>query len=230
MRLLIFAHLIVAFAQAQLSRGLCSVTLRVVNLAGVDQPYSVTTFINEGFGVGSGVDYAKEFQNLRGMVPCDPSVYTVEVDRTNPNERIGSLTRVRGRVAPWHPEVWLTLATNPNLFFAASGLPAGAVTSARPEGYVWTGRITPTPREPLWVHLRSAVPLGTGVGEIQAEVDGKGEFRVYGLFAEGAYILYVMNKQGRIVYLAPVRSETKLAHEPLEITLPIEPPIPLFIR
>ena len=52
----------------------CAVTLRVVNAAGLPQPYSVTAFKDD-----NGVDYADRFQGLRATVPCRPGLYAYQV-------------------------------------------------------------------------------------------------------------------------------------------------------
>lgn len=203
----------------------CAVTLRVVNAAGLPQPYSVTAFRDD-----NGVDYADRFQGLRGTVPCRPGLYEYQVKWNDVNAHVANLTRVEGKVPAYKPETWLTVATDPNIYVSPDHTRAGFVNASGPVGYVWKGRITPVPEEPVWIQFRSAIRANSVAAEIESEVDANGEFRAYGPFFQGSYIVYVMNKEGRILYLAPVRSESRSPLDPLEITLPSLPPAETVIR
>ena len=89
-----------------------------------------------------------------------------------------------------------------------------------PDGFAWMGRITPVSKDRLWIQMRSAY----GSKHVETEVDADGEFRIYHSFAEGPYVLYVMNKDGRCIYLAPLDIVNSTPREPLIIKLPPAPP------
>ena len=225
MRLFVTSLMFVSFVFGQESTRACAVTLRVVDPAGVVQPsYVVKSFTYEG------VEFADRFEGLRGTVPCRPGFYEIEVRRSTASTPIASnLSRLDSRITARNPENWLTISTS-TIALSADGTQGGTINIARPEGYIWRGRITPTPAEPLWVRITSLANPDYVQGRIESEVDVNGEFRVYSSFFKGPYVLAVMNNKGTILYLAPVTVETFLPEERLEIVLPSSPQTPIVIR
>lgn len=211
MRYLLFVVITVSSLLCQDTSGLCSITLRVVDYAGLPVPYRVESFQN-----ASSRDYASEFVGLVGRVPCNASPYSVRVVRADVTSRYGS---IQARLTIWYPETWLTLVTNPNLFF--SGDRAGEVNRSVPPGHVWNGSIRPVSAERLWVQIRSVVKSNQVV---ETEVDADGKFRIYEGFSEGPYILHVVNGAGRVLYLTTLDISVFAPKEPLVINLSTVPP------
>lgn len=204
-----------ASALAQSHSG-CLVVIRVVSVSGEPQPYTVTSFRNPD----TNTDYSSGFNGLQGTVPCSVRLHDFEVDRSDATARTRGLQAIRGRLAPSVPEVRRTVSTDPQW----SNSPTLEVTGSKPPaGYVWHGKIVMEKYEPLWVQFRSAIPSNLDQAKIEAEIDNDGSFRAYGLFFQGPYIFYVMDRQGRIRYLASVRSERSLPQEPLTITISADP-------
>lgn len=217
MRYLLFVVMTVSSLLCQENSGPCKVTLRVVDYAGLPMPYRV-----ESFQDASSRDYASEFVGLVGRVPCNPSPYLVRVVRADVTSRYGS---IQARLTIWYPETWLTLVTNPNLFF--SGDRAGEVSRSVPPGHVWNGNIRPVSAERLWVQIRSIVKSSQVV---ETEVDADGKFRIYEGFSEGPYILHVVNGAGRVLFLSTLYISTFAPKEPLIINLSTTPPSVTVVR
>ena len=210
--IMLFMSSVLAFSQGDPRN--CVVALRVVDVAGRPVPYKVTSFKDR-----KGVDFASEFVGLRGSVPCSVFLYTVQLDQSNVSDRVAEFTKIQSRVAADTAETWLTLPTNPTLSISPDGTRVGSRTWGIPAGYVWKGRLTNLPEMKVWIHIRSAVRSDYGGGEMEAEVDATGEFRVYSAFFKGPYILYVINRGGELIYTAPVRVESELPLESIQISL-----------
>ena len=219
---IIFLYSMASLASAQEAARSCAVTLRVIDVAGRPAPYRLASFKD-----ADGVDYSGGFEGLRGRVPCNVQLYTFQVVRTDVNNRI---TNIDGRVSALYPEAWMTVVTNPSLVIL--GDQAFQASKSLPVGYVWKGRVTPMSTERLWIRIRSAATVRSGYAEaeVEAEVDANGEFRVYGGFFEGPYVLYIMSNEGQLLYSAPLKIVKSLPTEPLLITLPAEVPPPIIIK
>lgn len=153
MRLILLQLVLVSsvYGQAEATR-LCEVTLRAVSVAGVTQSYRVTSFKND-----QGVDFSAHFIGLHGSIPCRLSPYSFELTwNLAQNEKVAQITKLAGTVSVYKPETWLTVATSPSVYVQPDGA-AGSLSTSLPAGYLWRGRITPIPSEPLWVYIRSAV-------------------------------------------------------------------------
>ena len=222
MRFFALFCLMISMAFGQNAGDLCAVALRVVDVGGRPLPYKVSSFKN-----AKGAEYASAFEGLRGRVPCDIQLYSFQVVRTDIDNRF---TNLEGNIGAERPERWMSILASPRYDIYGNQLIVG--TRRFPAGYVWKGRILPLPEERLWVRIRSAAAVRSPYiqSEVEAEVDVNGEFRVYDGFFEGPYIIYVMNKEGQLVYSAPMNILKKLPTEPLVITLPAEPPAAIVVR
>lgn len=220
MRYFIFLCSLVSLVFGQDTSGVCAVTLRVIDVGGRPVPYRVASFKDP-----KGVDYSSAFEGLRGRVPCNVQLYTFQVVRTDINNRFANL---EGRVSALHPEAWMTVMTSPSLLIDQ----VGQGSKSLPVGYVWKGRVTPVSTERLWVRIRSAAAVRSAYenAEIEAEVDANGEFRVYGGFFEGPYLLYVLSEEGQLLYITPLMIAKALPTEPLLITLPAEAPPAIIVK
>lgn len=197
---------------------LCRVSMRAVDVGGRPVSYRMESFTN-----ARGVDYSDQFRGLRGNVPCDVQLYSFRVVRSNVSASIERHTRITGRVNVSAPESWLTVSTDPNLFISADGTQAGTASWALPVGYSWRGHIRQASGERLWVYLRSAIPSVYGLALLEAEVDSEGNFRFYSGIYKGPYLLYVMDDEGQVRYIAPLNVAERAPIEPLEIALPAQP-------
>ena len=197
---------------------LCRVSMRAVDLGGRPVSYRMESFTN-----ARGVDYSDQFRGLRGNVPCDVQLYSFRVVRSNVSASIERHTGMTGRVDVSAPESWLTVSTDPNLSISADGTQAGSASWALPVGYSWRGHIRQASGERLWVYLRSAIPSVYGLALLETEVDADGNFRFYSGIFKGPYLLYVMNNEGQLRYVAPLNVAERAPIEPLEITLPAQP-------
>jgi hypothetical protein len=208
--------------------GQCSITLRVVNVAGNLMPYRVTSFKD-----AYGGEHGHQFDGLHGIVSCNrTAAYTFEAKWIGASTRVADITKVEGKVMADQPEKWLTVSTDPGVHVNADGTEAVFVNSSMPRGYVWRGRVLPLPQERLWIYLRSAIPTSpiTVASQVEAETDEAGEFRVYGAVYKGPYLLYVMNKSGKVLHTMLLRPEGILLDEPLEVTLPSTPPSEVILK
>lgn len=219
---IVFLYSMASLVSAQEATRICAVTLRVIDVAGLPAPYRLASFKD-----ADGVDYSVGFEGLRGRVPCNVQLYTFQVVRTDVTNRV---TDIQGKVSAWYPESWMTVVTNPGLLIL--GGHALQASRSLPVNYVWKGRVTPMSTERLWIRIRSAATVRSDYveAEVEAEVDANGEFRVYGGFFEGPYILYVMSNGGQLLYSTPVKIVKSLPTESLVITLPAEAPPPIIIK
>jgi hypothetical protein len=204
----------VSLVAGQDTKQACTITLRVVDVEGRPLPYRVGSFVNS-----KGIDYSVDFEELTGRVPCDWSLYTFEVVRTDVNHNHAN--RV-GRVRVSGSENWLTISTDPNVIVGVDRV--GSASWSVPDGYVWRGRLTPVPRERTWIYIRSAVRTQYLESELEAAVDANGEFRVYGGFLKGPYVLYVMNDSGQVLHTTSVNVVSRVPVESLVINMPDENP------
>jgi hypothetical protein len=227
MRLFLLVSLFGSSLFCQDSRRLCQVTFRVIDSAGVVQPlYKVTSF-----RLGD-IDYSDRFDAQKGSVPCDIFAYTYELRRANAaTPVISSLSSITGRMFVSQPETWLTLLKSPGIVISDDGTRGGVLNLAGNAGYVLYGRVTPSSSDPLWLRLTSIHdPADTKYGQIEAEIQASGDFRVHVPLHRGPYALAVSNERGKIVYFAMINPETPLVAEPLEIVIPAIPPEATVIR
>ena len=198
----------------------CQVNLRVLNVDGTPGQYAVDSFKDE-----KGVEFSTQFSGLRGLVPCQLVSYSFVLKRIGASDWVRQITRVEGRMWATKAETWLTVSTDPAIYVSPDGQQGGFINSGYPIGFrYWSGRVLPLPRQALWIHMRSVVPRGTSPGEVEAEVDAAGEFRIYKAVFEGPYIVYVTNPQGEIVHTELIRMKSKLPSEEFVISLPAQPP------
>ena len=198
----------------------CQVNLRVLNVDGTPGLYAVDSFKDE-----KGVEFSKQFSGLRGPVPCQLVSYSFVLKRISASDWVRHITRVEGRMWATKAETWLTVSTDPAIYVSPDGQRGGFINSSYPMGFLyWKGRVLPLPTEKLWIHMRSVVPTGTSPGEVEAELDDAGEFRIYKAVFEGPYIVYVTNPQGEIIHSELIRMKSKLPAEEFVISLPAQPP------
>ena len=216
--LLCFITLTVAYGQQPAT--LCPVTMRVVDEKGRPQPYRVESFKN-----ANGLEFAKQFVSLQGVVPCEVQLYSYQVVREGVAANVLRHTRIEGRFAVAAPETFVSVSTDPTIFISRDGSFAAALGRYVPEGYVWRGTISPLPREELWVYLRSAVALGASWIQQEAKVDANGDFRFFNLVLPGNYLLHIVNNDGEVVFSDNLKVQTGFAPiEPLTIRLSSPPP------
>lgn len=228
MRRLSIFLLVGSLLSGQPADNQCALTFRVVNVAGATLPYRVTS-IKDTYGT----EYVQQFDGLSGRVPCSRIMaYQFEAKWSGVPPRVADITKVEGKVFAGRPETWLTLSTDPGIYISDDGTMAGSVNASMPNNsYVLNGLVTPVPQERLWIHMRSAAPRPNSVSaEIEAETDAIGQFRAYGPFFKGPYLLYVMNRAGRILHTMLLRPESILPKQPLEIALPSLPPPEVVLK
>jgi len=216
MRLLMLLFLSAAYICAQGKTKECLVGLRVVDYYGRPQAYKIVWFRDE-----SGKDHANRFNGLFGRLPCDYETYAFQVSRTDLDHPLGKL---EGKLTVQRKDIWKTIVTNPNVRLYGKG--AGELSMTLPSDHVWRGRITGKGKKPVWVHIRSAF----GSGHKEASVDENGEFQVYSGFAEGRYLLYVVDVEGEIIYSTVLEVKVFAPQVPFSIDLESYSPSVRIVR
>ncbi len=185
----------------------CSVTLRVINLEGVTEPYAV-----ESFTGSQDQDYANTFRGLTGIVPCDTyNVVLRHATYQGSNKEFLNIQKVNLQLR--YPETWITLHGKANLVIDWTKNKLAAVDFFAPD--VSLGKIEPAPGSAdMWVHFQESF----GDKSYQAKVDPDGMFRIYKL-GLGRYLIHIV-KDGKVVYLESVALE---GAERLYFKLPEQP-------